>query len=106
VIAVPGQSESQQGRADAVEHSGGNIRRYSYERQAEQRSGKRIELLRFRIGILVRKTILSSLNSPAEVARPLVKMSQQEPAEDSGGESDGCGDQNSQSHGEFDSHKL
>src|SRR6266446_5402542 len=106
VISAPGQSESQQRGTDAVKHPPGCVQGYSHKRQTEEGGGQGIELLRVRVGILAREKVLSTLNGPAEVTSALVKMSQEETAVSSGDESDRCRYQDSQSHGEFGSHKL
>src|SRR6202162_1554598 len=98
MIAMPGQSKRQKRGTDAVKHSSGNAQRDFHKRKAEKSRRQGIELLRVAVGILPCEKILGRLNGPAEVSRALVKMSQQEPAENSTGESDGGGDPNARSH--------
>src|SRR5216684_1681180 len=98
MIAVPRQSQCQQGRADAVECSAGNFGTHPRERYAEDGAGQRIQLHRSVVGIAVRQQILGSPDGPVEVAGAEAKVAEQKPAKDAAPHSDCRRNCNAPSH--------
>ena len=98
-VAVAGQPESQQRRADSPEKSGGNFGGKTQKRQRKETRGERILLQRSVVGILALQHVPRETQGPAEISGVLMEMHHEKPAEDSAGQSDRRRDCDAPSHG-------
>lgn len=88
MIALAGQSESQQGRADSEKEAGCDFRLQANEGKGEQSCRKRILLERSVVWVLSCEVALSQMKRPMKISRTLVQSLQEKEAKRSGSQAE------------------